>query len=238
MPQIYVPKRSYYSPMRCAADLRLPITIVESMIDQFDVEEEREVLRQCALVCKAWLPRSRFRLFQIVYLKNTRQLNALCGLIERNPCLRRTIQYVHVSPYLSPSPQTDPHVDPNASLHNLAPIKLATYLRHKPTSWEFNFPLDSSAPQIFRPAALIAIREYSHVQALSLNQTRFSSLSKCTKFLSSFSGLRTLRVGPSVKIMRPTPAAQIEHITRGLAAKLKCLVELEVLYIRNRCQTF
>ncbi|OCH88391.1 hypothetical protein OBBRIDRAFT_795287 [Obba rivulosa] len=63
---------------------RLPIEVWENIIDLAGYPFDRPSMLSCALVCRAWLPRSQFHLFNAVCLRTTRQIRLLgqtiCGV--------------------------------------------------------------------------------------------------------------------------------------------------------------
>lgn len=55
-----------------------------------------QTLRQCSLVCKGWVPRSRYLAFQTVLLRNQMKCKGLEQLLEANPALAYCIEVLHI----------------------------------------------------------------------------------------------------------------------------------------------
>ena len=64
---------------------RLPLETCEGIIEYVaeDIAQHTRTLHSCALVCRSWVPRSRFFLFQRVHLDNktkaARFMSAICA---------------------------------------------------------------------------------------------------------------------------------------------------------------
>lgn len=63
--------------------LRLPIEIQEHIIGSLDNEHDAGTIANCALVCRAWLPRSRSKLYSKVYLWEHQQWDRFKDLVLR-----------------------------------------------------------------------------------------------------------------------------------------------------------
>ncbi|KAM5530632.1 hypothetical protein V8D89_015701 [Ganoderma adspersum] len=73
---------------------RLPIELFELVIDCL---HDEKTLHSTSLVCKAWLPRSRFNLFRSIELNLPRHLDGLIDLLASTPEIAPIIQELSVS---------------------------------------------------------------------------------------------------------------------------------------------
>ncbi|EMD34656.1 hypothetical protein CERSUDRAFT_107279 [Gelatoporia subvermispora B] len=67
---------------------QLPQELWEGIIDHLGSPLDRQSVLSCALVCRAWLPRSRFHLFNTVYLRTPRQIRRLEEVMDEGPHLK------------------------------------------------------------------------------------------------------------------------------------------------------
>ncbi len=73
---------------------RVPVEVAERAIDQ--LADDHRSLRNCALVCRQWLPRTRLYLFREVVLTTYQQLYMLCSILQSTSTLRHLVQVVRV----------------------------------------------------------------------------------------------------------------------------------------------
>lgn len=81
---------------------KIPLEVCEKIIDgveifQWDVSGY-QTLRACALVCRAWLPRSRICLFRFVRLDSARTASRCMSTVTTSPGLGQLVQTLCVSP--------------------------------------------------------------------------------------------------------------------------------------------
>lgn len=71
-----------------------PIELFELVIDRVNDEK---ALQSTSLVCKAWLPRSRFNLFRTIELNLPKHLDSLMDLLASTPEIASVIQELSIS---------------------------------------------------------------------------------------------------------------------------------------------
>lgn len=73
---------------------RVPVEVAENVIDQLADDHHESTLRSCALVCQAWLPRSRSRLFRTIHIVDLRALRSLHLILLSSSILPPLVQSV------------------------------------------------------------------------------------------------------------------------------------------------
>jgi len=66
----------------------LPIEVQEHIVDQFSILFDRETLKSCNLVCRAWSWNARSRFWAVVELNNVRDCIGLLSVLEESARLR------------------------------------------------------------------------------------------------------------------------------------------------------
>ncbi|EMD34657.1 hypothetical protein CERSUDRAFT_86069 [Gelatoporia subvermispora B] len=79
---------SYRVEVHQSCGKRLPLELWETIIDHLGNPFDRQSVLSCALVCRAWLPRSRFRLFHSVYLRTLHQIRRMEEVMDAGPHLK------------------------------------------------------------------------------------------------------------------------------------------------------
>ncbi len=161
--------------------MSIPIEIQEIAIDV--LHDDPSSLRACALVCHAWLPRSRLNLFRSISLHPGRSLDNLFDLFQEKPFIRSFVEQISVS--LRRGDESTP------TLFETIPIRLITEL---PNIRAFTFRDESrgaTPPYIsFRPLALACFKQYSSVETLHIGPLVFPTCSHLVRLVAAFPSLR------------------------------------------------
>ncbi|OCH88390.1 hypothetical protein OBBRIDRAFT_90751 [Obba rivulosa] len=80
----YDQNTSLRRPSQLSVGPTLPLELWDDVIDYFGEPVDRPTLLSCALVCRAWLPRSRRHLFRTVYVRTSRQLRRLSRALDKS----------------------------------------------------------------------------------------------------------------------------------------------------------
>ena len=75
--------------------MRLPAELRDFVIDL--LQDDAAALRTCSLVCRAWLPRSRYYIFHRVQIEPGRRGLTFRALLDRNPDLGKYIRDLEIS---------------------------------------------------------------------------------------------------------------------------------------------
>lgn len=177
----------------------LPIEVHERIIGSLDNCTESGTIAACALVCRTWLPFSRFKLYYIIELRRRRQWVAFKNLIlhAHSVAIRgylSMVRQLHIWPY-------DPFLEfSEFYLRNRGEQIVKNHL------WA-HLPLLQCAARLkglteidircsdLSPSHIIAIcsgRHYPSVTTLNLSETTFSSVSQFNEFVAAFPALRHL----------------------------------------------
>lgn len=151
--------------------LNLPQELLDLVFGDLRLEDriERRTIADCGLVCKSWLPSSRYRLFADVAL-NDRTLKRFFTLMETSPFpLPTFIRSLGLSSAaLDESPK-------------LGPLPQVTTLRIK------------AQRTVFAPDSTLQANSFANLSTLSLNGCRIS-LGSFLSAISSFPALKSLEL--------------------------------------------
>ena len=189
---------------------RLPIEICEQIIDVVDcilflddTSRRREVtLRSCALVCRAWHPRSRMQIFKCITLVDHKSLQRFIAALDANPCLGLYVKTLHITSVRYASSSTDPKrldigfsprdvfvLSPGAlrgRLPSLTSIHAKWYSDEKKT-------VPRPLPYIpVHPQSSYLYTSFKRVRALTLSWAVFANFSDFVRVLDGFHELHTL----------------------------------------------
>lgn len=168
---------------------RVPVEAAEHIIDFLALDVK--TLRSCALVCRLWNPRSRFRLFYSIAVcpKSHRTPDALLCLFRSRPEVPAMVHSMTVHYQIFAD-----SVVRQPSIHDVAVIVLLPYLPHL-TQWRFRGCQYSSVhrndPFVLRSKALMCLAWYSCSTTLRLEYLRFSR-GDLSKIMSCFPQLQHL----------------------------------------------
>lgn len=205
-----------------ALDLALPSTFPAEIEDLVIDELRRDVqtLRQCALTCSGWLPRSRHHLFFSVQLRTIRQLFSLCSAITEYSHLRPLVRSVSLeATTVRPDSEHLTEITP-IPLLNLLPNMTRWFILGAPVynaketmkdtenmeghppqggavvdtnrDWRRRRPYQAAPP--CHRMALACLRRYSiTIQELYLRRVSFPTSMDCARLILSFPALRSLK---------------------------------------------
>jgi len=181
---------------------RLPLEVVELIIDSTDVIEDdwarRATLYSCALTCRAWLQRSRYNLYRRILLHNRQTLEniertlSVPGLVpytSRNRELHLTERYLlpyPLPPSLRQREAPFVHITP-LKLTNLAPslesLKISSVKWHKTP---------------IHPSFFLSTAIFSAVTRLTLDNCRFATFSELQRLVCELPIVSALRLDSCV----------------------------------------
>ena len=209
LPQCSAPSTSSY-----ASSIRMPyalfsVEIVEMIVDQ--LSDDVPSLRNVALVCRRLLPRARYNLFVDIGVRSKEQMNTLREFLDDKPYICPLVRCVTVS-------TTDG--EPNQfTLLETIPDPLLTRLPNLRRWRVTNQSLDFRGQHwlSLNHSTLASLRKYTaNISHLSINALSFSSCMDFVRFVSAFSGLRSL-VCEEINVKReaagPALATTYERLT-------------------------
>lgn len=180
--------------MSSATQPRVPTEVAEQIIDVVGGGSKRSALQSCSLVCRAWLPRSRLRLFEDVEIVAKQHLDNLLRVFETVPHLRAAVQGVHAH-------------------SRVAEAAVAILLGQLPNihTWTFEdtLCLGSSAAQSRIITA--SLRTYPSLDTLNLCHVTVTSFHRFATFLSSVPGIRHLGLH-DLKVVAPDTETTLNTI--------------------------
>ncbi|KAI0951073.1 hypothetical protein AcW1_008212 [Taiwanofungus camphoratus] len=164
-----------------------PNEIVEYVIDFLDPREreDRETLLACALTCRAWLPRSRYKLFYSVQFSDLEQLGRFGRLISAQPCLGHLVKELSIG--LDEFP-----FSARSKVYGSFPFVLAGKLAkvERLRIEGLYSPLVTVPPVDARTHLLLS--EFSTITRLEINDIRFSNLVDLERLICSLVSLSEL----------------------------------------------
>ncbi|KAI0742210.1 hypothetical protein C8Q80DRAFT_894366 [Daedaleopsis nitida] len=165
---------------------RVPVEVAEKVIDH--LTDDYSSLRNCALTCQSWLPRSRARLYYTVRVGDPLKLDLLRRVLMSSSILSSLVYAARVDLGCS-----------NVS-YDTAPLILLPLLPNLQT-WTFNVDRDSfnqhrmNSPNAdFKPITLKCLGCYSTVKELELIQVKFEDVAQLAKLLLALPALSSLRI--------------------------------------------
>lgn len=158
---------------------RLPLEVYELIIDQ--LHDDPLALEACALTCRAWLPRSRFRLFliQIQHVPTVGTYNNLLRRIRASPSLPQYVRALCVSRFTN---------DRKPTWTNRIPVQLAPFMSRL-FCLHFQDVLSSGW---MHPSMHAYLAFFRTVGNLSLGNCLFSDINSFIRILLCFPALEYL----------------------------------------------
>ena len=148
-------------------------------------------LKSCALVCRGWHPRSRYRLFHAIRISSRRRLSELMDLIQELPFICHAVHFVAISP--------DEQELSATSFFSLALVVLLPVFPNL-TKWRFSrgvlaaSNIDTLTDTVwFHPTAFASLREFKLVRSLDLGPFTISAYPEFARLLRSLQQLEALR---------------------------------------------
>ena len=155
---------------------RLPVEIWERIIDLFAAElgtssRSRQLLVPCALTCRAWLPRARHHLYQLVYISCTDGLDGIIQTLSHYPGLCDRVSILQID-----------GDDSHSSWVIRAFFYLAPRLKHLSALWIAGVDLTQCHPDIFKA---LSVFNGVHLNDLVLHDVRCSQWSQLARCISA-----------------------------------------------------
>ena len=141
---------------------------------------DQECLRQCSLVCHAWLPASRYHLFYRVIIASTGTYNLFVGRVLQAAAMQSTLSSVEELVLLD---RGDKRCGQLLFQQFAGRVPNLRHLRLIGVNW-VNFPTHRSA--------IPALSTFSHIRFLGLQRCTFPSFTSLARFLVSFPALTSL----------------------------------------------
>ena len=162
----------------------LPIDVQEIVIDES--ADDAHTLRQCALTCRDWLPRSRFHLFSAIRISTQEEIYSFCDLLDAHPERRPLVRSITMAPGVSEKRQ--------ACLVGTFPISLLSRLP-KLQGWGLRsrLPDENRLNVSYHPTTLQLLRTSSPIVDLRLTALNFVSRYEFLRFVTSFTQLKHLQ---------------------------------------------
>ena len=216
---------------------RVPVELAEAIIDDLGsegrgVDYHLRTLRSCALVCKTWLPRSRYHLFRSVHIETALQFKNICTSFHTSPSLQSLVECVAVSVEATRRgslegenrPLDDSDVKRRA-FHEAAAVVLLPMLPNLRT-----YKLTGTKPfrqrQVYlSQISLACFSRFSSIRCLTLKNLMFSNGVKLMRLLGSLPYLQDLEL-TRIKIHTPLSnvmgTEQATATIKTLEGRLRC----------------
>ncbi len=117
----------------------LPVEVEEGIIDKLHYHVD--ALRNCALTCRRWQPRTRYHLFAAIRVRMRDELFSLCTSLSQSPHLRPLVRSLTFHAKLG---RDDPEL---ATLFQMVPVPLLTSLPNL-VCWKFSGPFCYDSPPL------------------------------------------------------------------------------------------
>lgn len=139
------------------------------------------IAAKCAMVCKTWLPRSRFHLFRSISIEHMFQFRNLCDAFTSTPILRDLVHYLSLSSGCYPDEGGD-------SFHETAIVVLIPQLSNIHTLRLVGDPtkIHIRQPCSLRPISLGCIALCTSLRKLILHDISFRSASDILRLIACF----------------------------------------------------
>lgn len=193
----------------------LPIEVLEEVINQ--VSGDSGSLRDLSLLCKAFLPRTRFWLFAAITIRNVAQMESSHEFLDAHPWVPPLVRKVTLESRLGRD-----YRRPNIPLLDIFRVHLFTRLPHLRT-WGLNAYVGTGAHLSLHRSTLVCYRTYGrHIQELELAGIPFQDVSHFSQLVSAFTALRNLICADlsvqkelqSLSILRkPSKLLKIQHLS-------------------------
>ncbi|TFK87466.1 hypothetical protein K466DRAFT_111572 [Polyporus arcularius HHB13444] len=168
--------------------VKLPMDVEENIIDQ--LEDVIPSLRNCALTCRAWRPRSRYHLVSSIQIRTRKDFASLCEFFERHRNLASLVKALTIFPS-----------DEEPSPRSLVEVALVELLRQLPNLRQYKLVYDlhvndgarPTYSTTFHPRSLTHFKMYLHAETLRLGPLRLLSHEELARIVIALPRLRTLQ---------------------------------------------
>ncbi|KAI1798395.1 hypothetical protein LXA43DRAFT_27924 [Ganoderma leucocontextum] len=161
---------------------KLPIELFELAIDCIDDEK---TLRSTSVVCKAWLPRSRFNLFHTIELNLPRHLDSLLDLLASTPDIVPIIKDLSIS-----ENSIFALFSPAMSIAARFPLSLSSYPLVQLRRLTMHHQL--WLPTRYSPDYLLALSQFTSITFLDLFDVSFTTVADFSIVLRALAHLESI----------------------------------------------
>ncbi|KAI0785977.1 hypothetical protein C8Q75DRAFT_773668 [Abortiporus biennis] len=144
-------------------------------------------LTSCALVCRAWLPRSRYHMYRFIRIKSPEDLSMFRAITQQSSCASLRFLGIYPSEFPHPSGKHNETSPLNSSWISSIPIQISSAIRQLEVLSISNVDMRNTHPKF--NAALSVART---TEIIELCQLTFASFTGLIRTVSSFQKLRTL----------------------------------------------
>ncbi|KAL4243226.1 hypothetical protein ABKN59_000941 [Abortiporus biennis] len=144
-------------------------------------------LTSCALVCRAWLPRSRYHMYRFIRIKNPEDLSMFRAITRQSSCASPRFLGIYPSEFPHPSGKHNETSPLNSSWISSIPIQISSAIRQLEVLSISNVDMRNTHPKF--NAALSVART---TEIIELCQLTFASFTGLIRTVSSFQNIRTL----------------------------------------------
>ncbi|KAI0708737.1 hypothetical protein C8T65DRAFT_740118 [Cerioporus squamosus] len=201
---------------------RIPLELQELVIDLLD-DSLTATFLSCALTCRAWLPRSRRRLYHELRLRNIRpmKVNQLVELIERDPEVSNVVRCLFVQERPNSGVQTgEVH---EGEVEEAGKENGDDKEEDQEDHWENNDHDEEQPPKVFIRAGtvlLILARKLPYLASLTIWNAVIESSPARPPMLAGFPALTTLELryviissyGAFQRMLAAAPALRILYV--------------------------
>ena len=166
--------------------MQLPIEIFEAVIDQ--ARDNSASLRNLALTCATFLPRSRYHLFSSIIIQGMNRMGSCGDFFDSHPWLLPLIYKVTVSTKIRQD-----YPSRNIRVLDRVPVNLLTRLPNV-RAWSMELVTAGWQASLSLHRSMLAMyRTYSsRIQSLNLSGIRFRSFLDFTGLVAAFTSIRSL----------------------------------------------
>ncbi|KAI0076775.1 hypothetical protein K474DRAFT_1191003 [Panus rudis PR-1116 ss-1] len=162
----------------------LPPELVDEAIDH--LWNDIRSLQSCSLVCKAWLPSSRLRLFRTIRLRKADDCAKLSSIVESSPIIARCVRKLTVSAEYAGVDRDNQPVGDDAWVNDASEVLLKPQSVHTLAISRVRWDSLNAATK----AAFISL--FKSVKTLLLFEVKFEESKDVLYFLSMFPNLNEL----------------------------------------------
>lgn len=221
----------------------LPAELRDFVIDH--LQDDGATLHACSLICRAWLPRSRYHIFRRVQIEPGRRGIAFRALLEGNPDLGKYVQDVEIS-----GSGQDLPVERRIRIEwpTLRPGPVERSAEGSSISWlESILPDSAKVLQRVSCLRLVALhistelvdvlqRRFPDVRTLTISAGRCAAFKDLCELARAMTCLEHLYVNEAYWL-RPTPPSAAPSTSRGRLKTLVLSEKIELTLTRRHGST-
>ncbi|KAI0757826.1 hypothetical protein C8Q80DRAFT_123683 [Daedaleopsis nitida] len=222
-----------FSPHNATPSPRVPVEVAEDIINE--LQDDHPSLRNCALTCQAWLPRSRVHLFRTVHITNLAQSTSLRNILTLTspsmlPQLIQSVDLEAVPGFRIKPKRTKCNFSISEILDTVSIVMLPLLpnLRNCIIRGTLQSNLGVYSSFRVRPISLACLRCFSTISKLSLIYVDIRCAADFLLLLDALPALRSLAVEHAA--MRYS-GSNWSSLLRRLSGKLRLQV-LKIFHVR------